>query len=381
MKRLNKWQIGLAISLLLFSVFGYFLLKPTAPAFRPFLSFSPAIDGTKGLTMYLKEKHQSVKEWRQSWRFLPQKEDQLLLLIEPYSLEGMEVETIKEWVALGNDLIVFHSSPVLWEEAQFETEEQQKWSSIIEGEKLEPTKIKHSENKDLTVLAPRSRRLQLSEDRTPLLVDERGALAFSRSIGEGTMYFFLVPEWLTNQHILTDSHFEVIWPFFQKEWSVIWIDEYHHGYQSKPGLLAVYPDWLIFSCVQLMLGILVWLWWKGKRFGRILVLREWNVRRGDETLLATANWYGVKKLTKDALLHQERYLYYLLHQKWGIQASSSMDQILTMAERKWEKQQVDELHHVLRMLEERKQSVSYATKPFLQDSVSISKVIQRLEKE
>ena len=151
-----------------------------------------------------------------------------------------------------------------------------------------------------------------------LLYDDQGILAGRIQMGKGSMTLFLVPDWMTNAQIQKWSHFEAIWPYIQGDWSVVWVDEYHHGLQEKPGLLAIYPGWLVASCIQLAAALLLLVWWQGKRFGPVYTLREWTVRRGDETLLAIARWYEQRGLARDALLHREAYLRQLIHDRWGV---------------------------------------------------------------
>ncbi len=83
MRGLNKLHVGLALSILIFLALGYWLVKPKLPDQPPYLSFSADIDGTKAWKELLSTKQKAVKEWRLSWKNLPNGKAMLLVALQP----------------------------------------------------------------------------------------------------------------------------------------------------------------------------------------------------------------------------------------------------------------------------------------------------------
>jgi hypothetical protein len=369
--RWHKWTAGLVVCILLFFGLGYLIVKPKAANYPPYLSSSPALDGTKAVSLLLEEKGRQVREWRRPVRFLPGKENQALLLIQPHSVEEGEKKHILEWVSRGNDLLLFDENPGNWE--IFKIEKKQEYQP---GLKTLISK-KGLQNEPLTGMVNTSNRLSGINDADVLLSDDLGVIAAQTSSGRGTVTIFLTPQWLTNNEILNLSHFTIVWPSLQKEWDTIWFDEYHHGLRSQPPLLAVYPGWLIMALVQLTAALLLWIWWKGKRFGPVYTPREWVVRRGDETLLAAASWYEGQKLSRAAMRHQISYLRHLVVERWCLQANASDQDLVRKARALWGDEQAEDLDQLFLRLA--KDNRLYTDKQLLLDSGKLDKIRHLLE--
>ncbi|MFP3392814.1 DUF4350 domain-containing protein [Brevibacillus sp. SIMBA_040] len=375
MANLRTYRVGIVVAIVLFIIVGWFAIKPAATNYPPFLAVSAQPDGTKALMVLLEEKGKSVKEWRQPMRFLPNKKGQLLLSVAPSNLQPSELEEISSWVEQGNHLILFDKSTQEWGSLPFSTQD-------IEDESTKVRNIRGALlGEGYFGLAKSLVRLSENGSMEALVYDDQGILAGRTQIGEGSMTLFLVPEWMTNAQIQKWSHFEAIWPYLQGDWSVVWVDEYHHGLQQKPGLLAIYPGWLIAICLQLAAALLLYVWWQGKRFGPVYTLREWTVRRGDETLLAIARWYEQRGLARDALLHRETYLRQLIHDRWGLHQRADRSEILRIANTKWTERDANKLSHLLQRLEQTKAGERYTTKMLLADSQLLDEMSKRLEKE
>lgn len=372
----RKQLITLCAALLLFIGLGYLLLKPEPVDYPAYLSFSPDHDGTKALRLLLDEKDISIKEWRQSSRFLPEVSYQTLIMIEPRTLEPGEQESLRAWVERGNELILFKQAPEDWTEfAIAEIERQPSYTN-------QANPIYHAAGEEAGQAVVQSGyRLQASAGMEPLLSDQLGIIAAQTTLGAGKMTVFLTPEWLQNEHILQEDHFALLWPSLLATNPMIWIDEYHHGYQQNPGLMAVYPAWLLWITAQAALAVVLWLWWKGKRFGPVYVLREWRIRRGDETLLAIAGWYERRKLAKDAYAYQERYFRHLLQEKWGLSTQAEDDQIVEVARQHWNEAKANQLAELLQQLAGHKTAKRYPDKQFMVESRKIGELINWLEKE
>jgi hypothetical protein len=130
-----------------------------------------------------------------------------------------------------------------------------------------------------------------------------------------------------------------------------------------------------------MLALLLWLWWKGKRFGPIYTPREWVVRRGDETLVAVAGWYERRRLNRDALAHQYDYLRQVFRLRWGMPVQASDQEIVRAARENWGSERADKLNALFQRLEEVKRGGRYQVREFLLDSQEIDGFIKTLEEE
>ncbi|WP_090826505.1 DUF4350 domain-containing protein [Paenibacillus sp. yr247] len=399
MKGLNKLHVGLALSILLFLGLGYWLVKPKLPDQPPNLSFSADVDGTKAWKELLSTKQHAIKEWRLGWKYLPNGEKMLLVAIQPLGVTKADREQLLSWVRKGNDVVLFDRNPEGWEP----------WGTVFVGggeEKngageraIDGTEVV-STIRVLSDFTPTEGLLTGKVD-TPyrikpggsgraLFEDERGVLASRTQEGLGSITVVLTPNWMQNGRIDQASHFELIWPLFAKSWDAVWVDETHHGFGTKPGLLAVYPAWLVLASVQLGLALLLWLWLRGKRFGPVHTPRAWTVRRGDEGVHAVAAWYERLSYQREALAHQQLFLRQLLHQRWGLSPSASALQAAEAARGRMSEAQAAQL---ARLLEEppaasggiakpraaKQRGVS--TKAFVQRTREMGEMIAYLEKE
>ncbi|MFF2528798.1 DUF4350 domain-containing protein [Brevibacillus sp. NPDC058079] len=374
MDSLRTYRVGIVVATLLLVIVGWLIVKPTSEPLPPYLASSAQPSGIKAVLVLLEEKGKQVKEWRQPMRFLPTATGQAMLVVEPERLMPEEQIDILDWVSEGNDLILFHSRPE-WEDLPFYTEyirDKENQERNIQGPLVQGKFMGKAET---------SLRFLEDDDMEPLLYDDQGILGGRTEVGNGSVTFFLVPEWLTNQKIERLSHFEAIWPYVQGDWSVLWVDEYHHGLQEKPGFLAIYPGWLIVACIQLGILLLLYVWWRGKRFGPVYTLREWTVRRGDETLLAVSSWYERRGLAQDALRHREAYMRQLLYDRWGVHQRADRVEIVRYAKTRWTNQEVEKFAHLLERLEQAKNEGRYSPKSLLADSLLLDEITKRLEKE
>src|SRR5699024_3226438 len=124
----------------------------------------------------------------------------------------------------------------------------------------------------------------------------------------------------TNDYILDENHLELIYKLLQTEeaYNTVLFDEYIHGGGNVPSTVAVYPKWMLVFAMQLIVFMLLWLLFKGKRFGPVRIPREETVRFSNEQTSALAAWYKKGKRYQDALKLQADYLKLLLQEKWGI---------------------------------------------------------------
>lgn len=234
MNSLRTYRVGISVAIVLLVVVGWFIVKPVATKLPPYLASSAQPDGIKAVLLLLEEKGSQVKEWRQPMHLLPKPAGQALLVVEPDNLSANEQDDLLAWASGGNDLFVFSERPILWAGLPLEAkymEEKGNQERNVQGQLLA---------EGLLGQAKTQARWKEAEGLEPLFYDDQGILAGKVQVGAGSISYFLVPDWLTNRKIGELSHFEAVWPHLQKNWSAIWVDEYHHGLQEKPGLLAIY---------------------------------------------------------------------------------------------------------------------------------------------
>src|SRR5699024_6622280 len=95
-------------------------------------------------------------------------------------------------------------------------------------------------------------------------------------------------------------------------------DEYVHESGNATGFTTLFPKWLIIGAFQGILLVILWLWYKGKRFGRIYVPKEETARYRDERIKAIAAWYRRGSLYFDSFAMQADHLRFLLQERWSI---------------------------------------------------------------
>lgn len=340
MNRSAKLQGALALCIFLFIGLGLALIRPGVTDYAPYLSFSPDTDGVKGLRLLLEEQGAEVGEWRLPPERLPQGNGQLLVTVEPYGVTAESAKQWREWAALGNDVLIFGSYPGWleeWEPVYIDPETADGWviarldggaEERYEAEAASELRLERAESGPLPDA--------LSRDPEVILRDNAGILAVRQTVGAGSLTLSLTADWLMNGRVLEKSHFELTWRLLGGEslrGRTVYFDEYHHGYSVSPGLSQVYPMWLLAGLAQAALGVIAWIWWKGKRFGPAYTPRAFTVRRGDETLLAVAGWYRRGRLAFESLDYSVQHLIKTLQLRGGVPAAATPGQMIAGAER------------------------------------------------
>jgi len=339
----NKHVIGLAVSVMLFIGLGLMVLKPQPEQMAPYVSFSANVDGTKGVIALLGEKQAPLKTWKRSWGELPAGKGQALLVVEPDAPPEDEWAKLLEWVERGNELLLFSRNLGAGEVFRTERSDALSGTAIV-------MRQDGKETAERMVEVRIKQRIILEDGDIELLRDSSGVIAARRPYGEGAIIAAVTPEWLTNENVLKHDHFELVWPWLVGDGSrtVLWVDEYHHGYMDTRGFLAVYPAWLVAACAGLAVSLLLWLWQRGKRFGPAYTPRAWTVRRGDETLQAVAAWYERRRFKSEALAHQARALRRLLLARWGLPLEASPEEAMRLAKDRLSEVQAVKLERLLR---------------------------------
>ncbi|MBS3679110.1 DUF4350 domain-containing protein [Ornithinibacillus massiliensis] len=294
--------IFIAISL----VFGSNKLEE----YPPYLSTSPSPTGVKGFYTYLNEKIDSVERWEESPSQLVEEENQLLLMVEPTLISEQAV--MNEYVSFmeaGNTILLFKNNL----EGMFGISTTY---GMVEGETVIMEDASGSEYE--ATMNTQTRILPESNDEI-LLQDDLGVIAIKRSYGNGKLIAVNSPDWLTNHYILEANNLDVVLNLLGEEkWDEIRFDEYTHRSLKSQAMHDIYPIWLLVAAFQLIFFTLLWLLYKGKRFGPIRTPREEYVRFSDEHTTALAAWYKRGKAYMESLNSQADYLRLLLREKWGI---------------------------------------------------------------
>ncbi len=310
----RSW-IPLLFAIILFIGIGTIILPKKTTPFPPYLTESPSPTGTKAFYSFLEEHNNQVSIWKKPSESLPSlSTPQLMLMIEPsYPFNPMETEDWIQWLEEGNRIWLITDNPTDYFplETTFYVEEESIKVGTITGMN--------------TMSGSYQGRIETATRLLPdlgdqvLLEDYSGVIALSRKYGKGELMVLLTPNWLTNGAILEHDHVKMILPFIQQnEHGVIWFNEFIHGSTNQPPIVEIYPEWFLLLLAQGIVILLLWLWYKGKRFGSIETPREWIVRFGDERIRAIASWNERGGFYKESLLTQEEYLRHRMQEKWGI---------------------------------------------------------------
>lgn len=301
-----------------------FLVTPTKPQEYPdFASDSPSPSGTKAFYTYLEHEKNHVGRWRQTPDFLPQDDsNQLLLMVEPSFISDKGVmDDYISFMESGNTILLLKVNP----EGMFDV-------------RTEPVE---SDDEDKTVTdsegdvyqAERGSPFRIdSDDDDILLQDDLGTIATEKEFHDGALITAVTPEWISNDKITDEDHIELLFSMMdESDWDGIYFDEYMH---EPDNVIAAYPGWILMAGFQVALLAILWLWYKGKRFGGIVVPREATVRFSDERIRALAAWHRRLRLYHDSFRMQADYLRILLQERWGIPYHKEWIDITTQLEKR-----------------------------------------------
>ena len=381
--RARIW-IGIFLGICLFIGLGI-LLTPQGPTQYPaYLTESPSPSGVKAFYTLLEKNFTQVDSWKKPPQALPiLASRQLMIMVEPsVPLNSDEIEQWTQWLEAGNDLWLLDRNPkglfhlqtsLLSSATNSETNEETNSTS-------DPiTTISGSEEWQGTyhaTLETDARLIAESNDHI-LLQDKLGIIALSRAYGQGELMVLLAPEWLTNGLILDQDHLQLVLPFISRaNPKVIWFNDFVHRNSNLPTALAVYPEWLLVLLAQVLISFLLWLWYKGKRFGSIRTPREWAVRFGDERIRAVASWYERGKFYQESLAIQSKFLYHAVQERWGIPSNLEEPEFI---EATIQRMPADKQQQWLQTWRELKKN--YPHKITLKAFLKCSKLLDDLQKE
>jgi hypothetical protein len=210
-----------------------------------------------------------------------------------------------------------------------------------------------------------------------LLQDHLGVIAIKREVGNGQLIAVNSPDWLANQYILEEDNLDIVLGLLEEvSWNGVLFDEFSHQSKGKGGQ-DIYPMWLLVAGIQLILLTLLWLLYKGKRFGPIQIPREDYVRFSDERITALASWYQKGKAYQESLNNQADYLRLILREKWGISHQKEWTDLKELLITKVNEMKSEELSTLLDEVE----SVLKKQQLTKQEYLLWSKRLDRLRKE
>jgi hypothetical protein len=374
--RTKSW-IGLLLSLALFLGLGSFLLPHTPQQYPSYTTESPSPTGLKAFYSWMNDHLEHVGVWQKDTLSLPQSGNPQTMIVvesrEPFNPE--EEQYYIEWMERGHQLwliqshprdfgIHVKSDPVGNIEELREITGYDQWAGEFKG-------IVGSEI-----------RLEPDMNDRILLKDSYGPIAFARSYGDGELIVFITPEWFTNENIVKHNHLEMILPLLQDETTTtgaLWFNEYVHGYGSQPPLLEAYPPWLLFAFAQLIIMTLLWLWYKGKRFGAVENPREWSVRFGDERIRAMAAWYERGGFLTESLKIQEEFIRFRIQERWGIPARLDANTLMDAARQRLSPRELSEWQELWIGLEQMKVKNKISHKEYIQRSKQLDQIRKELD--
>ncbi|HAM80834.1 DUF4350 domain-containing protein [Ornithinibacillus bavariensis] len=315
-KQTWAWIVTLVI---IFGTVSLFLGSKKPVEYSPYISTSPSPTGVKAFYTYMEEEGIPIKRLKEAPLSNDNEQEKLLLMIEPTLLSNQEArKDYESFVKTGNALVIFKRNL----EGMFDI----KTTFGMSDEEAVTIKDQNGEEYKATMLT--QTRILPDESDEVLLEDDFGAIAIKRNIGEGTLIAVNSPDWLTNQFILENDNLNLVFQLLEEpQWNTILVDEYSHQSTKKQAIFEVYPMWLLVGSLQLIIVTLLWLLYKGKRFGPILRPREEMVRFSDEHITALAAWYQKGKLYRDSLHSQASYLRSIFQEKWGISYQKDWEDI------------------------------------------------------
>ncbi|WP_156791442.1 DUF4350 domain-containing protein [Bacillus sp. SG-1] len=367
----NSKLIIFAVILLVFAVLSYIIGTRAPKEYPDFLSESPAPMGTKAIYTYFSNELDHVERWTHSPNLLNKSEDnQLLLMIQPYFIpESEETGEYLEFMEEGNTILLFKTVP----DGMFDVK-----TIGVDTEEKEISTVKDVEGAIRNAYIPAPVRIQKKNEDEVLISDEAGPIAIQRPVGEGSLIVVTAPHWMTNSSILEEDHLSLALTLInESNPGGILFDEYIHGRDSASSVATLYPKWFLILMVQGGFLLILFLWYRGKRFGPIETAREEYVRFSDERIKALAAWYIRGKRFTDSLNIQADYVKLLLQEKWGIAYSPEWSDSTEGLTRKWKSSTEEEIKNFVDELT----AVLAKEKMSKQEYLLWSKKLDRLRKE
>lgn len=354
-------------------VISYFFLSQKPKQYANYVSDSPSPTGVKAFYTYL-EKEKQVQRWSHSPSLLPNKEDKkALIIVEPFFIpENKEMNAYKDFMEAGNTIFLFQKNP----KGMFDLK-----TEMFEPSE-EPIQVFNQHETAYRAELSSPVRLQAKEEGEVLLHNSDGVIALKRSFGKGQLIVSITPEWVINGNVLEKDHIPLIMSLLNEgNEKIIMFDEYAHTGQNAPTILTTYPKWFLFLMIQGSLFTVLWLWYRGKRFGPIFIRREETVRFSDEGMQAIAAWYIRGRRYQDSLTIQADYVKLLIQERWGIPYTKDWKERSNHLERKLTGMNSAEIHSFINGLKKILEKDKVSKNEYLLWSKKIDRLRKEVEEE
>ncbi|WP_339161350.1 DUF4350 domain-containing protein [Siminovitchia sp. FSL H7-0308] len=363
----NKLWFWGVIALLLLLVSTYLLDMKEPKKYRDYDSESPSPTGLKAWYTYLKDEKNVVQRWRHSPEHLNvDSPNQTLIMVQPAFIpDGAEMDAYKQFMEAGNSIILWSMNP----QGMFGLS-----TEPIDGDGN--GKVSDQNKKEHGAMISYRQRLIAAPDDQVLLNDEFGPIALKRQVGDGQLIVSLFPNWLENGQLMEEDHVSLVISLLNEAGGdKVLFDEYIHREKGSGEALILYPQWFLLMMFQLGIMAILWLWYRGKRFGPVLIPREESVRFSDESIRAIAAWYIRGQRYRDSLAIQADFLKQIFKERRGVPFQNGWTDLTPyFLQRGWKKEEatvfLEGLADVLQ-----KESVSK------QEYLLWSKKIDRVRKE
>lgn len=315
--------------------------------YPPYVSHSPSPTGTKALYTYLEESDIETKQWKSDPSSLTKERNTLLLMIEPSSSLSMEETAYYErFMEKGNTIVFFSERPKGFFNLTMEDVEQfsEDVAFSYNGQRYE-------------LYMSDFERFVLSDGDKSLLTNSAGTFGLERQFGEGRLIAIKGSNFLVNEYVTEAEHAEFITTLIEdiyEEGQVIIFDEFVHDSSRLSSFVNAFPIPIVVIFLQGIIIAILWLLYKGKRFGPIYEPRIDTVRFSDEGIVALASWYMREEKFEESLKVQADYVKQRLYDKWNIPYHWSWEDSKGLLKQKWDlpnkdiEQFVDDLQQVLR---------------------------------
>lgn len=331
--------IWLTILLVIFVMVNYFAFSLKPKEYPAYVSDSPSPTGVKAIYTYFNHEMDG-KRWTGSPNQLPKNDKgEMILMVEPSIPDKKEMKSYMDFIKAGNSIILFKNNP----KGMFDV-----GTKSIKVPKNKTLEVLDQEQEGYRAEVPSTVRLVKKTGDQTLLKDKAGTIALKRTLGKGNIIVTLTPGWMTNGQVLKNDHLPLILKLMgENHKQTVLFDEYLHGNQTSSNQLMVYPKWFLLTMLQGIILLLLWLWYKGKRFGPIFIPREESVRFSDEGIRALSAWYLRGRRYHDSLVIQADYVKNLLQERWGFPYSRNWLELNSMFERKLVQMPASEIHAFL----------------------------------
>lgn len=328
--------IWLTILLVIFVMVNYFAFSLKPKEYPAYVSDSPSPTGVKAIYTYFNHEMDG-KRWTGSPNQLPKNDKgEMILMVEPSIPDKKEMKSYMDFIKAGNSIILFKNNP----KGMFDV-----GTKSIKVPKNKTLEVLDQEQEGYRAEVPSTVRLVKKTGDQTLLKDKAGTIALKRTLGKGNIIVTLTPGWMTNGQVLKNDHLPLILKLMgENHKQTVLFDEYLHGNQTSSNQLLVYPKWFLLTMLQGIILLLLWLWYKGKRFGPIFIPREESVRFSDEGIRALSAWYLRGRRYHDSLVIQADYVKNLLQERWGFPYSRNWLELNSMFERKLVQMPASEIH-------------------------------------